>query len=395
MTIQTGVGTRVAIKKQVGLGSPASGASAQIVNRVTSNLSLKKNTYQSNTLRSDYQVSDFRHGTRRVEGAFETELQSGAGQAYFESALRKLAGAAVTSGAIATIAAAGNTYTFSVGNPITMGFRVGMVVRGSGWTAGGVANNSVNQRVTAVTATTVVVAESLATKAEGDTVTIIAPGKVIIVPSTGHTKDYYTVEHWNAAISVSEAFEDCVVSTMAINCPASGMATANVGWMGRDAVFAGAEVFTSPTAASNGAIFAAVNGSLRVDGVDRVVVTGINFDVNGNYSQGEVIGSNTSPDIFEGSVLVSGQFSYYYDGLDLLTAFDLESELELQLVMTADNESDSHFFNVFLPRIKLGTSDGDDGQKAKTRTCSFQALLKSTTTGYDSTTIMVQDSAFA
>jgi hypothetical protein len=46
---------------------PAVG-SAQIVRRVSSTLKLAKDTYQSNEIRSDRQIYDFRHGVKRVTG---------------------------------------------------------------------------------------------------------------------------------------------------------------------------------------------------------------------------------------------------------------------------------------------------------------------------------------
>jgi hypothetical protein len=63
--------------------------------------------------------------------------------------------------------------------------------------------------------------------------------------------------------------------------------------------------------------------------------------------------------------------------------------------MNADNSANSAFIALHLPRIKLGSATVDDGEKGLIQTCSFTALKKATTTGYDATTIVVQDSQFA
>ena len=60
MTIAQGVKKVVSYKKQSGLGVPASGGSGQELRRVTSTINLTKDTYQSNEIRSDQQIADFR-----------------------------------------------------------------------------------------------------------------------------------------------------------------------------------------------------------------------------------------------------------------------------------------------------------------------------------------------
>lgn len=62
MTIASGVAKQLAYKAESTWGTVPSAASAQALRRVTSNLSLKKATYQSNEIASNYMVSDFRHG---------------------------------------------------------------------------------------------------------------------------------------------------------------------------------------------------------------------------------------------------------------------------------------------------------------------------------------------
>src|SRR5580765_8990573 len=60
----------------------------QILRRVASTLEFTKDTYQSNEIRSDYQIADFRHGVRRVAGNVSGELSPHSYQSLFEASLR-------------------------------------------------------------------------------------------------------------------------------------------------------------------------------------------------------------------------------------------------------------------------------------------------------------------
>ena len=63
MTIQTGIGKRVAYKKElVAWGTIAVAAGGRYLRRVTSDIDLSKDTYTSNEIVTTYQISDFRHG---------------------------------------------------------------------------------------------------------------------------------------------------------------------------------------------------------------------------------------------------------------------------------------------------------------------------------------------
>ena len=105
----------------------------QILRRTTCSLSLSKDTYQSEEIRTDRQIGDFRHGTKRVQGSIGGELSPGTYWDFVEAALRGTETAAVAlSNAELTSAAADNAtskFTFGGGNPVTSGLRVGMVVR--------------------------------------------------------------------------------------------------------------------------------------------------------------------------------------------------------------------------------------------------------------------------
>jgi hypothetical protein len=79
MAYATGVAKQLTYKAESTWGTVPAASGAQALRRVTSNLALKKQTYQSNEIRPDYQVSDMRHGVRSVEGSISGELSPGIG----------------------------------------------------------------------------------------------------------------------------------------------------------------------------------------------------------------------------------------------------------------------------------------------------------------------------
>jgi hypothetical protein len=401
MTIAKGIAKQLIYKKETTFGTLAGASSAQRLRRTESTLNLQKDTYQSAEIRSDYQIADFRHGVRRVAGNVNGELSLGTYKDFIAHVLRQdwVAGVSKTNSDFTSVTSDSGTktFTFASGNPITEGFRVGDVIRWTGLAA--TANNSRNMRITALTSTAITVAESITTDASPDSsFTVAVVGSKVMVPSTGHTDTSFTFEHYFSDLDKTEVFTGVKVNTMEIGLPATGMATINMAMMGQNRTLdpngdGSAPYFTSPTSETTTAILAAVSGVLRVNGADNAVVTGITINISGNITGDPVVGSNLIPNMFTGRVNVTGSFTAYFDGQSLDEAFDDESEVSLHFMLTTADGEPKPFLAVHLPRIKLGGNDKNDGEGGLIQTIPFQALLKPTTSGFDSSTIIFQDSS--
>lgn len=401
MTIATGVGKQVIYKVQSALGTKATAGSAQILRRVTSNLELRKNTFQSNEIRTDYQISDFRHGTKYIEGNISGEISPGTYKDFFAAALRRdFATVSAIASLSITITGTSAPYTVARGSGswLTDGIKVGDVVK---FTAGtfNVANTGKNLLVASVSASNITVypLNSSSMVAEGpiasSTLTIV--GKKTYVPTTSHTNKYFTVEHWFSDISESESFVDCKVNTVAVAITPTGMATVDFGFLGRSQDLAASQYFTAPTAATTTGVTAGANGLLMVSGATVGNVTGISFDINGNMTREDVIGSTSSPDIFAGSVLVSGQLTILFEDDTYSQMFEDETEASIAVALTTSNDAAADFVSFVMPRIKVGGNSKDDGQKGIVQTLPFTALLDGTGgAGADTeqSTIVIQDS---
>lgn len=405
MPIANGVFKQLRYKRQATYGVAADTASGQSLPRVTSDINLTKETFRSNGIRTDQQRADMRHGGRTVAGTVNDELKVGVHKDFFESFCRQNWQAGASSGAQTTIAAAvttGNmgTLTRSAGSFLTDGFKVGDVVRGTGWTTTATGNNNKNMLVIALTATVMTVlvlmeGGAVSAKAAGDSVTITLKGKKTWVPLTGHTNHLYTFEHFYADLNESELFDSCRVSTLNVNLPASGLATIDIGIMGRNMATKVGEYFVNPAVPVAGNALAAVNGALVIDGQPVATLTGLTIQGTANASTGQVVGSNVSPDIFMGSIDVTGNITAYFTDTKLRDMFLNETEASIVAAFTSDNTAAADFLSFVMPRIKAGAANRDDGDKGLTVTVPYTALLNvagGAALAALATTISIQDS---
>ena len=154
MTIARGVGKKIAFKKETAWGELAGAASAKYLRRVTSAFNLTKETYESNEIRTDYQVADMRHGVRSAEGSLNGEFSPGSYTDFIQGVLaRDFTAGGTATGLTVTIAASGNLFTIArtAGSWITDGFFVGNVIRLTGASLN-VANQDNNLLIVAITA---------------------------------------------------------------------------------------------------------------------------------------------------------------------------------------------------------------------------------------------------
>jgi hypothetical protein len=399
--LATGIAKQLIYKAEATYGVVPVAASAQLLRRVQSTLDLSKDTYQSSEIRADYQISDFRHGVRRVGGAIDGELSPKTYADFIAAALRKdFAAVTPISGLTITVAvsAPGYTFTRSAGSWLTDGVKVGDVVR---LTAGGFVASNLNKNVlvTLLSATvlTGIVLNASAMVAEGPiaTATLTVIGKKSYVPTTGHTDKSFCIEHFHSDIVQSEVFTGCKIGSVDISLPPTGMSKINFALVGKDIVTAAAQYFTAPTASTSTGVVASVNGILMVNGAAVALCTGMSIKIDEGLSGDAVVGSNTIPQQFVGSVKVSGQLTAYFQDAELRDMFINETEASLAVALTTSNAANADFITFVLPRIKVGGAGKSDSEKGVVLTLPFTALFNAsggTGTSSEVTTIVVQDS---
>lgn len=395
MAISQGVSKRVAYKKETNWGELPGASGAKEIRRVTATFNLTKETYESQEIRSDYQVASFSHGVRSVDGSINGELSPGTYSDFIASAVAKdfVAGLTIASVTADIAAAVGLgtkafTVTRSTGSWITNGVRVGMLVQFTGAT--NPENNTNNVLVIGVSAlvlTVQVLSDTMLVAESAATLAVAQPGKQTWAPLTGHTDDSYTFEEWYADIAQSEVYTGNKVGSVAMQLPSTGLVTCDITFMGKNLQQDGTlAYFTTPTAANTEGIFAAVSGAVVVNGVPRALITSANFTIDRGLEAANVIGSNFAADVFTGRIRVNGNISTYFSDGQFRDYFNDETEISLVFALTNGTEKDAAAMTFAMPRVKLGSDGKQDGEMGITRDHSFVALLKE-----NDTTIYVQD----
>ena len=410
MPLAEGVSARITVKPYAsGIITPGAGPTpatepgatgGQILRRVSSSLTLSKDTYQSAEINSHRQLSDFRHGVRRVTGGISGELSPLTYEMLFEAALRgtwDITAISLTNTELTSIAADNtlSTLTAGGGDPVSLGLRVGDVVRLTG--TSDVTNSGKNFTITGFSGAsnrTIAVSPAPTTMAADTTFTMAATGGNLIIPASGHVSRKFAFEIWNQDIDVAQLFTECRIGGFNVQLPPTGIGTVEFTVMGRDGVAfeaGAAPFFTSPTAETTTGLVAAVNGLLQINGVTKAVVTGANIQLEMNPEGTPVVGSDLVPEIFLGRSLVTGQFTAFFEDMSLINTFINETEISLLIYLTTSSSGSSDALTFYLPRIKLGGASVDtSGEAGQVITIPFTALKSSTG---DATTIRITDTA--
>jgi Phage tail tube protein len=374
----------------------------QVLRRTSVSLNLEKDTYQATEIVLHRQITDFRHGVKRVNGSINGELSCGTYWDFLEAACRgtETASVALSNTELTTVTSDNTTSKFTFGaDPVAAGLRVGHVIRFTNLTT--TANNDTNFIITGfsgVSNVDVTVYPAPTTGASDATFNVVQTGKTVSVPDTGHVSRKFAVETYYIDADIYRLFTECRVGGFNMTLPATGLATVEMPFMGRgmETGSAGsAPFFASPTAPTTTGINAAVNGLIRVQGENLGVVTGATINFALNPVSDPVVGQNFPPEIFLGRANASGQITAMLEDFTLVDYFVNETEVEILLYLTSGTLATADAFTIYMPRVKFGGAMvAMDGEAAQIITMPFQALkLGTATLGKPATTIQFSDTA--
>lgn len=408
MSLAEGVSARVAYKayatgvissnSQPDSYSDPAASGGQILRRVSSSLKLAKETYQSNEIRSDRQIADFRHGIKRATGGISGEFSPATYWDFLEAAMRGTDAAGVsgsnTDFTSATFDATASTVVFAGGDAHSVGFRIGSIIQFASTTS----NNSTNFLITSMSGNgrTLGIYPAPTTEGADSSFTVAEVGRTLYMPSSGFVSRKFAIEHYFEDIDLTRLFTECRLEGFNLQLPATGLATIDFSVMGRDMEVytdSNSPFFTSPTAAGTDGIFAAVNGVLIVGGSRVGVVTGLNIQAALGASSNAVVGQNYVPEVFLGRLNVTGQMTAMLEDGVLLADFKNETEISILAYLTTTSAVDSPAASIYLPRVKFGDADVPlQGEQGQSISLPFQALKYGTAgAGVEATTIRFCD----
>ncbi len=395
MALQDGTGVIYAYKKESTFGVlPTNDSTAKQLRRTSFGVSLTKEAIRSAEIRRDRQRPAIRHAMRKVAGPVEGELSLGTYADFIGSSLRRNFAAVASLAALTTVTATVGAPQFvrASGSWITDGLRVGMTIRMTGWTTTAVANNSKNFTIIALTALQMTVAEAVAAKAAGDSVVVSIPGKCSYVPLTGHTNDSYSLEQWAPDAAQSRRFLGCRVGGLKISLPPNDKAMLSVDFMGQDRAKAASQYFSAAAAAGTSQMQTGLTGSLYVAGVQVAILTAFELSLTNGLETKGVVGSNLTPEVWQGTVEASGSFSVLWQDATFDGYFDDETDVPIVVQLRDSSASAADFMNIVLPSLKLAGGDLPDGERALVQSFQFSAAVGSGANGYEATTLFIQDS---
>lgn len=335
-------------------------------------LGLNKDSLQSNELRDDRQISDFRGGNKNIAGDTNIELSYGTFDDFIEATLGGTWTTEADTGTT-TISSTATTFTRGSGSFVTDGFTVGDIVNSLGFAD---ADNNGKFIVTAVAALTLTV-----TALEGQTTTVEAgDGDEQIISyaniQVGVTRRSFTIERFFADIIQYHRFTGCNFNTLSLSVAPNAMVTGVFGVVGKG-MSTDSSIISGATynAATTTSPFDSFTGTINEAQTAIAVVTGLNLSLDNGMTPLFVVGS---PETLEPSIArsnLTGSLTALFENSTLLDKFinETESSISFSLVDTAGN---SYIFTI--PRIKYSTGQPDVADEGVISiTFDFQALLSS------------------
>jgi len=408
MVYQTNSNALIAYKKQAALGTAATGTGASILRIAGGNgLRLSKAAINSAEVRNDGMSTRGRHGTQAIAATYNAEVSLGSHDPILEAIMRSTWDSSTltkTQADFTSLTTGANSIILTSGNPITLGFRVGDVIRATGLPDA--ANNSKNLRITGLSATTITVAETLIVNGTPDTsCSLTRPGKRLINPAT-LSKAYFTLEEYEGDIDRSTLAQDFVWGQVKFSMAANGLMMAEVSGTGTgniQALATGASPYYTSPAATTDVPFSVVDATIRLGGVDVVELTSFDLTLNIAPEAPATFGSGAqkySPDVFTNPVQLGMNITALRKDLNYLADFIAETPYTLN-VLAVDNMSEpKDFLSITVPNFTLGSVDPSAFAKtggARTQTIAIPNALAGVSTnsagGFDPTMIAFQTTA--
>lgn len=377
----------------------------QILRFVDHNLSLPREAITPPEMRQDQQQPIDNLGTKRVPVTLNTLLSAASHKALIEAVLRGTWSVSAISGSdtdFTSVAAdaAGSTFTFAGGDPVTKGYRVGMTVQFAGLSE--LTNNGKNFTILGFSGTSnrVVKVYPAPTDMAADSVFSVASmGRSVYAPASSPVKRKYVIEQYNADSDFAKLYTEITFGGMSWSAAPNQNVTIGFTGMGRNRhLYEGvnAPFFASPTAAPATDVITAMDGLISQNGATIAGLTTLSFDFQRQLQAPAQIKRDglAAGVVAQGNAVISGSFTAFDLDHSLEKLYDAKTEFEIFGLFPDSQATNANSVNAFLPRCKITnmTRTVIDGAPAKQ--CTFSAgVYAGSAPGYQSTSLFIHDTA--
>lgn len=383
-------------------GTDPAATGGQILRHVSHNLSLTKEEYVGDEVRTDKQRPMAKHGTRRVPGTINGLLSPLTQSELFEAVLGGTwSGAAVEADQSDLVSVSASSalsrFTFGGGNPVSLGFRVGDILRFSNLSDDD--NNGKNFAILAFGGSNnreVTVYPAPDTHTADSSFSLTTVGRSLIMPSSAHVKRKFAVEVYNSDGDIARLFTEGRFSGFDLSIAPNQDAQVNFTGLWRNRVVydgGDAPFFTAPSAVTDTDIISSMDGLLRMNGATVAIVTGLSINFNrAPTAPAQLHTQGLTPGILLANAIVTGSFTVFLQDRTFLDAFDEAAEFELLAYLPASNGLAPDAISIYLPRIKINSNNETTVEGAKAIECGFTAArYLGSSAGVESTSIRITD----
>lgn len=363
MAYQSGKNIQIVFKREAFFGTKPSATGGTVFRASPGpGLSLTKASIQSTEFRSDGQSLQVRHGSRSVGGSYTADLSVGTFDALLQAVFRSSwePPFTITEADVTSITTGANTIIAASGSWLTLGVKVGDVIVLTGHNQA--SNNNRNLRVTAVTANTITVAESLASSGTADDSFTLKVNKRLVMRDTPEAHSF-TFEQILRDLGSSQIYKGCRITGMNLRFQVDAPIEVAFTVIGQDAetTSGGASpFFVSPTV-STSELLTCVGGKIRVNGVDRVDLTSFELSVELSGATQPVVGSVLTPDVFTNNAVVTGSFSAMKSDIVDSGLFLNETVFDVSILCAESSAPDAPFVSLYIGNCKATSSEGNIG----------------------------------
>lgn len=365
--------------EEVTAGTTPNNPALDLVRITGTTLGLNKDSLQSEEIRSDRQIADFRLGANQVAGDINFELSCGSFDQFLEAVLASADWAAPADTGATTLDATATGYERAAGSFLTDGFRVGMLVEASGYVGSGFNGLSVITAVDALTMDTTPLSGTHGVEVGGGDEQIVAADAI-----TGGTerRAFTLVRHFADILTADKPYHilrGVEMNTLQLTIAANSMITGTLSVMGRsmevseDLTGLGVPTYNP---ASTTSPLDSFTGTLQEGGTIIAVITEITLNLQNGLEPRFVVGSKDSIDPSIARSNLTGQVTAYFENSALLDKFINETDSDIVFSLP---DGDGNLQRYTIPRIKYTGGQPDvQGEGPVTLAMPFQALLDTT-----------------